>query len=45
MNAPGNKSVLDILAMRERRMDAELVREANVIDNFTNFCVAEKSAF
>ncbi len=44
MNAPENKVVLDVLAMRERRMDAALVKEANAIDNFTMFCVAEKSA-
>ena len=44
MNAPENKAVLDVLAMRERRLDAALVKEANAIDKFTNFCVAEKSA-
>jgi len=44
MNAPENKGVLDILAMRERRLDAALVMEANAIDKCINFCVAEKSA-
>jgi hypothetical protein len=30
--------------MRERRYEAALVREANAIEKYTNFCVAEKSA-
>ncbi len=43
MNALENKSVLDILAKRERRLDAALVRESNVISTLAaNFCVAEK---
>ena len=43
-NAPENKAALDVLAMRERRYEAALVREANAIEKYTNFCVAEKSA-
>ena len=31
VNEPENKPVLDILAMRERRLDATLAREANAI--------------
>ena len=42
MKAPENKSVLDILAVRERRLDVALVRELNAIANFTNFCIAER---
>ncbi len=44
MNAPENKSVLDILASSKRRLDAALVMETIAIANLTNFCVAEKSA-
>ena len=29
---PDNKPILDILAMRERRLDAALAREANAIE-------------
>ena len=43
LNDPENKSVLDIHAMRERRLEAVLVREMNAIASHTNFCVAEKS--
>ena len=43
-NAPENKSVLDILEMRERRLDAALDKEANATKNLTNYCIAEKSA-
>ena len=42
INAPEKKSVLDILAMRERRLDAALVRESNAISTLSHFCVAEK---
>jgi Mrp family chromosome partitioning ATPase len=41
---PENKPVLDVLAMRERRLDAALAKEANAIDKLTEFCVADKSA-
>ncbi len=44
VNEPENKPALDILAMRERRLDAALVREANAIKKLTEFCVADKSA-
>ena len=44
LNAPENKSVLDILAMRERRLDAALVGKSNATTILTNFCIAEKSA-
>jgi hypothetical protein len=44
MYAHENKSVLDILAMRDRRLDAALVRESNAISTLANFCVAEKDA-
>jgi len=44
MNAPENKSVLGILAMRERRLDAALVREYNAISTLSHFCVAENGA-
>jgi len=40
MNAPENKSVLDILVKRERRLDAVLLRESNAIVTFSNFCIA-----
>jgi hypothetical protein len=43
LNAPENKSVLDILAMRDRRLEAALVTEANAIAVLTNFCLAENS--
>ena len=43
MNAPENKSVLDILALRERRLDATLIREDTSVANLTTFCVAETS--
>jgi len=44
ITAPENKSVLDILAMRECRLDAALVRESHAISTLANFCVAEKGA-
>jgi hypothetical protein len=44
VNEPENKSVLDVLAMRERRLDGALAREANAIDKLTEFCIADKSA-
>jgi hypothetical protein len=44
MNASENKSVLDILAMRECRLDVALVRESNAISTLANFCLAEKGA-
>ncbi len=37
MNEPENKAVLDVLAMRERRLDAALARETNAIDKLTFF--------
>ena len=43
LNSPENKSVLDILVLRERRRDAVLGRENTTIANLTNFCVAERS--
>ena len=43
MNAHENKSVLDILAMRERQLDAALVRESNANATLSSFCVAETS--
>jgi hypothetical protein len=43
MNAPENKSVLDILTLRECRLDAALGRENTTTANLTNFCVAERS--
>ena len=33
MNLPENKSVLDILAIKERRLDAALVRENKAVAN------------
>ena len=44
MNAPENKVALDVLAMKERRLEAVLVREANAIEKLTAFCVADKGA-
>ncbi len=44
MNEPENKPVLDVLAMRERRLDVNLAREANAIEKLIEFCVADKSA-
>jgi hypothetical protein len=44
VNEPENKSVLDVLAMRERRLDAALAMETNAIEKLTEFCVADKSA-
>jgi hypothetical protein len=43
LNAPENKSVLDILTLRERRLDAALGRENTTIANLIIFCVAERS--
>ena len=43
-NEPENKPVLDVLAMRERRLDASLVMEANAIEKLNEFCVVDKSA-
>jgi hypothetical protein len=43
MNLLENKSVLDILAIKERRLDAALVRENTSVANLTAFCVAESS--
>ena len=44
MNAPENKSILDILALlRERRLDAALGRENRVVTNLHTFCVAKRS--
>ena len=42
VNELENKAVLDVLAMRERRLDAALARETNAIDKLTFFCVAKK---
>ena len=44
MNTPKNIATLDALAMKERRLEAALIREANAIDKSTNFCVADKGA-
>ena len=43
MNLPENKSVLGILALRERGLDATLGRENTIVANLTSFCVAESS--
>ncbi len=43
LNAPENKGVLDILGLRERRLDAALGKENTTIANLANFCVAERS--
>ncbi len=43
MNLPENKSVLDILALRERRLAAAHGRENTSIANLTTFCVAEST--
>ena len=32
VNAPENRATLDVLAMKERRLDAALIREANAIE-------------
>ena len=42
-NKPENKSVLDILALRESRLDVALVRESTAIAILANFHVADKS--
>jgi hypothetical protein len=44
VNEPENKGVLDVLAMREHRLDAALAREANAVQKLTEFCVTDKSA-
>jgi hypothetical protein len=44
INAPENKVALDVLAMKGRRLEAVLVREANAIEKLTIFCVADKGA-
>ncbi len=41
---PENKSSLDVLALRERRNDAALIKVANAIANLTNFCIAKMSS-
>jgi hypothetical protein len=43
LNAPENKSVLDILALMERRLDTPIVTEETTVANLATFCVAEKS--
>ena len=43
MNLPENKSVLDILALKERRLDAALGRKNTAVANLTAFCVAESN--
>ena len=43
LNVSENKSVLVILALRERRLYAALVGETSAIEKCTNFCVGEKS--
>ena len=43
VNLPENKGVLDILAVKERRLDAALARENTAAANLTAFCVAESS--
>ena len=44
VNEPENKVVLDVLAMRERRLDAALAGEANAVEKLIEFCVADKTA-
>ena len=44
VNEPENKPVLDVLEMRERRLDATLARETNAIEKLNEFSVADKSA-
>ena len=44
VNAPEKRATLDVLAMKERRLDSTLIIEANAIEKLTNFCVAEKGA-
>jgi hypothetical protein len=43
MNLPENKSALDILVLRESRLDAALDRENAAVANLTAFCVAESN--
>jgi hypothetical protein len=44
VNLPENKPAMDILAMRERRLEAALVREANALQRHSDFCIADKDA-
>ncbi len=39
-----NKPKLDILGVRERRLDAVLVREAAAMSNLANYMIADSSA-
>jgi hypothetical protein len=41
---PEYAAAIDVLAMRERRLDSALGREANALQKLTDFCVADKSA-
>ncbi len=43
-SSPENKSALDILELRERRLDATFLRETIVVTNLSNCCAAEISA-
>ena len=41
--APENKSALDILALRERWLDATRILESIAIRNLTNYCIADNN--
>ncbi len=41
--APENKSALEILALRESRLDAARIRETTAIRNLANCCIADNS--
>ena len=45
MKAPENRATLDVLAMKERRLDAALVREANAIEKLNIFLCRGKGCF
>ena len=44
VNTPEHAAAIDVLVMRERRLDSALGREANALQKLTDFCVADKSA-
>jgi len=41
---PENKPALDVLEIRERRLDVVRVREVNALSNLTNFLIADNNA-
>ena len=45
MNAPENRDTLDVLAMKERRLESAFIREANAIEKLTNLLRRRQGCF